>query len=73
MRLSGNFPLALDGIIRSAMGQRFTQPKAILLQVLAILRKDKSAEVGELSEGGIQQIAKLSDPVLNFALKHLSN
>lgn len=73
MRLSGNFPLALDGIIRSAMGQRFTQPKAILLHVLAILRQDKSAEVRELSEGGIQQIAKLSDPVLNLALKHLSN
>ena len=73
MRLSGDFPSALDGIIRTVVGQAFTQPKAILLQVLHSLQANPSSEIRDLCESGIHQIGELGDPMLNLALKHAPN
>lgn len=71
-RLSGDFAAALNNHIRVVIDQPFTQPKAIMLQVLDGLRKDKSQAVRELCTAGIRQIRELADPVLDVALKNLS-
>jgi hypothetical protein len=73
LRLSGDFPAALGDTIRAVVGQTFTQPKAILLQVMDGLRTNESREVRDLCSDGIRQIGELGDPVLNLALKNLSN
>lgn len=73
LRIADDLPGALDRIVRSFSEQPFTQPKAILLRVLEALRRHKSAEVRDLCAHGIADIRSLNDPVLNIALKHMSN
>jgi hypothetical protein len=73
LRISNDLPDALNRVVRAFSEQPFTQPKAILLRVLEALRKSRSAEVRDLCTRGIANLGVLNDPVLNIALKHLSN
>jgi hypothetical protein len=73
MRLSGDFAAAFDRVTQTFLAEPFTQPKAILLRVSEGLLKHKKQSVRDLSGSVIGRISELNDPVLNLAIKHLSN
>jgi hypothetical protein len=60
-------------IIPDFLGQPFTQPLAILLQVLKSFAKRPSAEVRDYCLSVVGRIEQRNDPVLTVALTHLWN
>jgi|ERR1700722_12837678 hypothetical protein len=63
----------LREIVPMFVGQPFTQPLAILLQVLDSFASDRSSEVRNYCLSTVEQVGLLDDPVLKIAVKHLRN
>jgi len=73
LRLYDDPMTGLSLIIPDFLDQPFTQPLAILLQVLKSFTKSPSAEVRDYCLSVVGQVQQRNDPVLTVALKHLWN
>jgi hypothetical protein len=73
LRLYDDPMTGLTLIIPDFLDQPFTQPLAILLQVLKSFTKSPSVEVRDYCLSVVGQVQHRNDPVLTVALKHLWN
>jgi hypothetical protein len=73
LRLYDDPMKALTEVAPAFLSQPFTQPLAILLQVVKPFASSSSQEMRDYALSVIRDVEQRSDPVLTIALKHLWN